>query len=588
MLAKLSVDQMLMKARSHEKRDEITDAKKLYQSVLLTFPKNKRAQEGLATLNKAKQNCIKRSPSQEVIDQLINLYNQGQLKSMVEQAQALTEQYPQAFIIWNCLGVANLDLGRVEQASIAFKKVTELNPNYADGFNNLGVALQNEGKYDEALEAYNKALFIKPDYVDAYYNMGKVLNDQGSLDKAIEAYKKAISLKPDYAKAYCNLGVILQSQWKLDQAITAYNKALELNYFSSEIYYNLGITNYYQGKQDESFKAYYKALSLKPDYAKAHRNLGYALLNSGRLKEGLDELEWRWKTSKNLAKQRHFAQPMWDGKQSLTGKRILIWCEQGVGDTIMWSSRLSLLVSQAKHCILECQPKLIPLLERSFPNVEVKAENRNLDSKREDFDFHLPMGSLYKNFIQELSTNDKTDAYLVPNPIRINYWKERLKSLGNGPYIGVSWKSANMDMIRLPNYATISELYPVLKLPNVTYVNLQYTDFADDLTKIKKELGVTVHNFDDLDHFNNIDDVAALCAALDMVVSTKTTVPLISAGVGTLTKLANWKQSPWSNVLHKPVGPFVDEFERNTFEPWENIFNLIVKDILKLTKDWSQ
>ena len=120
MLAKLSVDQMLMKARSHEKRDEITDAKKLYQSVLLTFPKNKRAQEGLATLNKAKQNCIKRSPSQEVIDQLINLYNQGQLKSMAEQAQALTEQYPQAFIIWNCLGVANVDLGQVEQTAAFF------------------------------------------------------------------------------------------------------------------------------------------------------------------------------------------------------------------------------------------------------------------------------------------------------------------------------------------------------------------------------------------------------------------------------------------------------------------------------------
>ena len=163
----------------------------------------------------------------------------------------------------------------------------------------------------------------------------------------------------------------------------------------------------------------------------------------------------------------------------------------------------------------------------------------------------------------------------------------RLNSLGKGPYIGISWKSSNMDMGRLSNYGTISELYPVFKLPNVTCINLQYTDFANDLTKIKKELGITIHNFDDLDHFNNIDDVAALCAALDMVVSTKTTVPLISAGVGSLTKIANWKQSPWNNILFNPRGPYIDIFERDTCDPWDRVFNLIADDILKLYENRS-
>ena len=78
------------------------------------------------------------------------------------------------------------------------------------------------------------------------------------------------------------------------------------------------------------------------------------------------------------------------------------------------------------------------------------------------------------------------------------------------------------------------------------------------------KFGVTVHNFDDLDHYNDLEDVAALCAALDIVVSTKITVPLISAGVGTITKLANWRQSPWNNILLNPVGPLVDIFEKNT------------------------
>ena len=126
------------------------------------------------------------------------------------------------------------------------------------------------------------------------------------------------------------------------------------------------------------------------------------------------------------------------------------------------------------------------------------------------------------------------------------------------------------------------ELSPVLKIPDVTFINLQYVDYENDLNEIKNDIGVTVHNFDDLDHFNDIDDVAALSAALDMIVSTKTTVPLISAAVGTSTKLANWKHSPWNNILLNPTGPSINIWERDTLEPWENIFNLIAKDIFKI------
>ena len=553
MLAKLSVEQSLMKARFHAKKGEVAEAEKLYQGILHAYSNNKRAQQGLDALNKLEQNNATQSPPQEAIDQLVNLYNQGQLSAVVKQAQSLTKEYPEAFIIWNILGASTAQIGMLDEAIDAYKKSISLKPDYAEAYSNMGVALQDQGKLDEAIDAYKKSISLKPDYADAYYNMGNALKDQGKLDQAITIYNKALSLKPDNAKAYSNMGVALQDQGKLDEAIDAYKKSI----------------------------------SLKLDYAEAHQNLSFTLLNSGRLQEGLDEYEWRWKMSNFLSQHRHFSQPLWDGKKSLDGKRILLWCEQGIGDTINWTSRLSLVISQAEHCILECQEKLVPLLERSFPDVEVKAVNRSLDSERDDFDFHLPMGSLYKHFIHEIEKNAKADAFLVPDPVRVNFWKERLNSFGNGPYIGISWKSSNMSTKRLPNYATISELYPVLKFPNVTYVNLQYTDCANDLTKIKKELGVTIHNFDDLDHFNNIDDVAALCAALDMVVSTKTTVPLISAGVGTLTKLANWRQSPWNNILHNPVISSVDMFERDTWESWDNVFHLIAEDIFKLTKNWS-
>ena len=141
-----------------------------------------------------------------------------------------------------------------------------------------------------------------------------------------------------------------------------------------------------------------------------------------------------------------------------------------------------------------------------------------------------------------------------------------------------------MSPERRHHYAPLSQWYPLLKLPNITFVNLQSKDFTDDLAKIKNETGVTVHNFDDLDHFNNIDDVAAFSAALDIVVSIKTVVPLISSLVGTPTKLANWRQSPWNNDLTNPVPSSVEVFERNTWEPWDNTFQLIKEGVFKITK----
>ena len=203
-LAKLSVDKALLKAKSHTKKGEIEYAKKLYQAVLQAFPKNKRAQQGLAALNIPEQPKDTQSQPQDAINQLIQLYNQGHLATVVERAQTLTEQYPEAFIIWNVLGAANKRLGRVQAASEAFKKVTELNPAYADGFNNLGVTLQEQGKLEEAIASLYKALSLKPDYADAYNNMGNALKDQGKLEEAIEAYNKALSIKSNYAEAIYN------------------------------------------------------------------------------------------------------------------------------------------------------------------------------------------------------------------------------------------------------------------------------------------------------------------------------------------------------------------------------------------------
>ena len=289
-MPKLSVDRAILKAKAHAKKGEITEARQIYQSILEAFPENIRAQQGLTALTK-QQHGAPKNPPQDEINHLINLFNQGQLPAVVRQAHMLTQQYPDAFFVWNVLGVANKGLGRIFEASQAFRKVVGLDPTYADGYNNLGSTLTDLGKPEEAIEAYNRALSLKPDYAEAYYNMGISLQTQGKLDAAIEAYERALSLKPDYADACNNIGISLQIQGKLDAAIEAYERALSLKPDYADACNNIGISLQIQGKLDEAIEAFERALSLKPDFADAFNNMGNALKDQGKLDEAIEAYE---------------------------------------------------------------------------------------------------------------------------------------------------------------------------------------------------------------------------------------------------------------------------------------------------------
>ena len=510
---------------------------------------------------------------------LHGLGRSDEAEASYQKAIALQPNYAEAH---NNLGFTLQELGRLDEAERSFRQAIAFKSNYAEAHSNLGNTLKKIGRLDEAEIIYLQAIALKPDYAEAYSYLGNTLKELGRLDEAKASHTQAILLRPDYAEAHSNLGLTLKELGCLEKAEESQKQAIALKPDYAEAHNNLGNTLQELGRLDEAEASYKQAIVLKPDYAEAYYNLSFTLLNSGRLKEGLDEHEWRWKVTKGILRNRHFRHPLWDGHESLHGKRLLLWSEQGIGDTINWASCLPLVASLAGHTILECQEKIVPLLARSFPNIEIKPEDRSMDLKRDDFDYHLPMGSLYRHFIPHIGENSNIDAYLIPNQARVKFWRDRLGSLGKGPYIGVAWKSSKVTPFRLKHYPPISEWTSVLTVPDVTFINLQYSDFADELSDIEKDIGVTVHNFDDLDQYNDVDDVVALCAALDMVVSTKVTPLIFSSGVGTPTKVANWRQSTWNSVLTNPVCSSVEMFHRDTDEPWANVFKSIAEDLLQV------
>ena len=287
-MAKLSVNQALSKAKSHEKKGEILEAQELYKEVLDAFPNNKKAKLMLANLDKSFQNGNVKKPPSNIINQLVALYNQGHLSLVIEHCQRFIGQFPDAFIIWNILGAANKGLGRVEEASKAFMKVVKLNPTYADGYNNLGVTLQEQGKFESALVAYKKAISIKPNYAEAYNNLGNTLLEQGEPAGAISSYKKAISIDSNYAEANYNMGFALSSINKPEEAIVAYNNAISIKPNYSEAYCNLGNAYKEIGKLNEAIDFYRNAISINPKYAQVYNNLGKVFQEQDKLELAME------------------------------------------------------------------------------------------------------------------------------------------------------------------------------------------------------------------------------------------------------------------------------------------------------------
>ena len=287
-MAKLSVNQALSKAKSHEKKGEILEAQELYKEVLDAFPNNKKAKLMLANLDKSFQNGNVKKPPSNIINQLVALYNQGHLSLVIEHCQRFIGQFPDAFIIWNILGAANKGLGRVEEASKAFMKVVKLNPTYADGYNNLGVTLQEQGKFEGAVVAYKKAISIKPNYAEAYNNLGNTLLEQGEPAGAISSYKKAISIDSNYAEANYNMGFALSSINKPEEAIVAYNNAISIKPNYSEAYCNLGNAYKEIGKLNEAIDFYRNAISINPKYAQVYNNLGKVFQEQDKLELAME------------------------------------------------------------------------------------------------------------------------------------------------------------------------------------------------------------------------------------------------------------------------------------------------------------
>ena len=484
----------------------------------------------------------------------------------------IRQDYAEAY---NYLGNILSQQDKLDAAKVCYEKALQINPGYVEVLYNLGNVLVLLKRYDEAVLFYQKAVRLNPDFAEAYCNLGKSLAVMGKQDEAVINYEKALDLRPGFAEAYNGIGNVFREKGETEEALASYKRALELKSDFAEVYYNISNVFLDQGKVEEALENCRRSLAIKPDLAEAHWNTALALLTTGEFEEGWRRYEWRF--LKKDASIPPFNQTDWNGS-SLKGKTILVCAEQGVGDEIMFASCLREVIVRAELCVVECDGRLVPLFGRSFPNARMIGRINNPGDKTAELppmDVKIAIGSLPKFFRPGFSDFPEEKSYLMPDREKKKMWGARFEALGEGLKLGISWRGGKDPCARRVRSTILDQWAGLFSLGGVHFINLQYGDCADELREAKEKIGVIIHDWEDADPLNDLDNFAAQIAALDLVISVdNSTVHMAGAlGVSAWTLLPFSSDWRWMRGYEDtPWYPAMRLFRQDVPGDWESVF----------------
>nr|WP_246653994.1 tetratricopeptide repeat protein [Azospirillum formosense] len=429
------------------------------------------------------------------------------------------------------LGSVLLALGRAPEAVRRFRLALALQPAAAAVLTNLGNALEAAHDLTAAASAHRRATLADPALAEAHDNWGAVLTRLGALDAAEGRHRHALRLAPDREAGWMNLGVALRRTGRLDEARRALVRALALAPAQGDGLANLGRLLRDRGETAVAQRWCRRALAVEPGHPAAAFNLGLLDLACGRLESGWAGYDARFRARELSGAARAVPVPAWEGEDP-AGLRLLVWAEQGIGDEILFAGCLDELIARAAAVVVECDRRLVPLFARSFPRADWRPSPADPETPCAGIDRHVAMGSLPRWLRPRFDRFPARPSFLTADPERAAFWRERVDALGPGLKVGIAWRSGLMTAERRGAYAPLDAWGPVFALPGVVFVTLQYGDCAAEIAEAERRFGVTIHRWGDLDLKDDLDGVAALMTALDLVVTPASSVGELAGALG--------------------------------------------------------
>ena len=486
-----------------------------------------------------------------------------------------------------------------------FERAHELQPGLADALAGLGNVWWVEGDFPRAEDCLRRALAVEPDLAIAHRNLGTMLLTRGNREQAVTHLRRAWDLglrgqellstvvrveielgrgdsAAEWLAAECaarpadpeprlQLGRLFKELQEPRRARQWLELGLGLAPSDARGWTDLGTVLQDLGQIPLALECYERSLALRPDYGVAAYYRAVCELLCGNFERAWHDYEKRLEDLRIAPRRVRF--PRWDGTAA-PAQTVLVYTEQGVGDEIMFASCLPDLMARGVRVVYEARRRLAPLMARSFPQATVCASTGDgrlpAATAGVNIDSEIPIGSLPLHFRRTLQEFPAHRGYLVADPVRVQFWRDRLAALGPGLKVGMSWRGGTATSRQKLRSLTLEQLRPVLEVPGVHFVSLQYGDAREALRGAAglPQIAEWPEAIDDL------DETAALVSALDLVVSVCTAVIHLGGALGrpvwVLAPYApEWRYGLTGEAM--PWYPSVSVIRQPAFGEWDPV-----------------
>ena len=473
-----------------------------------------------------------------------------------------------------CFELGNLmhSVGKHAEAASQYLRAVELNPRFAQSWYNLGVVRMLLRDLGKSRIAFEQAIAFKPDYAEAHNNLAILMQAAGQIEDALAHYREAAHLQPQFLEPQYNLGLVLQEHQQFEECAETYEQLLSRKHDHVDARNNLANVLLELGRHGESRRAYEKVLLSDPRHPEANWNLGLVQLQTGDWAQGWKNYEWRFRQPSSPKEPR--AVPCWDGKP-FDGRTILLTAEQGLGDMLQFFRYVPAVAALGGKIYLECHGPLASLAAR-IPGVAgsvVKGESPP--------EHHLWAPLLSVPAILGHAAPPQDVPYLFADPKRIAHWKRLLpkRHAAERLRIGITWsgnpqfKANAKRSLLAANVRALTEGQG----EQVAFYSLQKgVPFIDDANLIE------LH-----DDGSSLEDVAAIIANLDLVISVDTSVAHLAGAMAIpvwtmVAHAADWR---WmTNRTDSPWYPTMRLFRQPSRGNWSPVIEDVRRELALLLK----
>jgi tetratricopeptide (TPR) repeat protein len=514
-------------------------------------------------------------------------------------------------------GLLEATLGRYPQALESLDRALALQPNMAALHANRGNVLADLGRSEQALESFEKALALQPRDELTLRKRGQLLLRLQRPSAALETFDKVLAFAPQDSAAHFLHGVSLALLQNHEQALRSFDRSLALAPASPEVLNNRGVALGQLARHEEALESFASAIAVAPGYIEAHTNAANTLTTLQRHAEAVqsfdralaikpDDSNLRWGKARALLSlgdfrngwplyesrlqlehlrpwQRHTQLQRWQGWESIEGRTLLVYAEQGLGDTVQFFRYVCLLEARGAKVILEAQPALQSLLQTA----RTQARILPFDAPLPSFDLATPLLSLPGLLGTELDSIPGGVPYVSAEPARTAWWKERLAALP-GIKVGLTWQG-HIETEKHGGYIGrsfgLAAAAPLAAIPAVTLISLQKGEASQQRSQV--DFGAKVLELTDPREMSSAEllDTAALLCALDLVITTDTLMAHLAGALGipvwvVLSASPDWRwltqrdDSPWY--------PTMRLFRQGTRGGWSEVFERVASELAAL------